>query len=111
MQFNIARDKRGDKLGICSCASATASDGLADIVNLCFESPISQLCFRQITLPSQPHLFAVLICDNRACGRACVGTEYDSIFEKAADNSRTGACGFWHLRALALKESIAIGAI
>jgi hypothetical protein len=41
MQFNIARDERGDKLGIRSCASATASDGLADIVNLCFESPIS----------------------------------------------------------------------
>jgi hypothetical protein len=65
----------------------------------------------QIALPCQPYLFAVLIRNNRACGRARVGAEYDSIFEKAADNSRTSACGFWHLRAFALKESIAIGAI
>ncbi len=57
------------------------------------------------------HLFAVLICDNRACGRACVGTEYNPIFEKATDDSRTGACGIWHLHAFAFEESIAIGAI
>lgn len=65
----------------------------------------------QISLPCQPHLFAVLISDNGPRGRARVGAEYDSIFEKAADNSRTSACSFWHLRAFALKESIAIGAI
>jgi hypothetical protein len=70
-----------------------------------------QLCFEQIVPPGLLHLFAVLIRDNWACGRACVGTEYDSIFEKATDNSRTGACGFWHLHAFTLKESIAIGAI
>jgi hypothetical protein len=41
MQFNIARDERSDKLCIRRRASATASDRLADIVNLCFGSPIS----------------------------------------------------------------------
>ena len=62
-------------------------------------------------MPGELYLFAVLIRDNRACGRACVGTEYDSIFEKAADNSRTRARGIWHLHAFAFKVSIAIGAI
>jgi hypothetical protein len=110
MQFNIARNERSDELGICCCSSATASDGLADIVDLCFESPISDAPSKPPP-PSVLHLFAVLIRDNRACGRACVGSEYYSIFEKATDNSRTSACGFWHLHTFALKESIAIGAI
>jgi hypothetical protein len=57
------------------------------------------------------HLFAVLIRDNRACRRACIRTEYDPIFEKATDDSRTGACGFWRLHAFAFKESIAIGTL
>lgn len=57
------------------------------------------------------HLFAVLVRNNRTCGGACVRTKYDPIFEKAADDSRTGACGFWHRHAFVFKESIAIGTI
>jgi len=41
MQFNITRDERSDKFRIRCRASATASDGLANIMNLCFGSPIS----------------------------------------------------------------------
>ena len=66
---------------------------------------------RKIALPGLPHLFAVLIRDNRACSCTCVRTEYDPIFEKAADDSCTGACGIWHLHAFAFKESIAIGGL
>jgi hypothetical protein len=66
---------------------------------------------RYIALPGLLHLFTVLIRDNRACGRACVRTEYDPIFEKAADDSCTCACGFWHPHAFVFKESIAIGAL
>jgi hypothetical protein len=66
---------------------------------------------RLIARPGLLHLFAILIRDNRACGRACVRTEYDPIFEKAADDSGTSACGFRHLYALVLKESIAIGTL
>ena len=61
--------------------------------------------------PGLPHLFAVFICDNRARGRPCVGTKYNSIFKKAADDGSTGASHFWHLHAFALKEGIAIRAI
>jgi hypothetical protein len=32
VEFDIVRDKRGDKLGIHCCTSATTSDGLTDIV-------------------------------------------------------------------------------
>jgi hypothetical protein len=62
-------------------------------------------------LPGLSHLFAVLIRNDRACRRASVRTEYDPIFEKAANDSGTGACGIWHLHAFAFKESIAIGGL
>jgi hypothetical protein len=107
MQFDIARDERSDKLCIGCRASATASDGLANIMDLCFASPIR---YAQVDR-GLPHLFAVFICDNRACGSTCVRTEYDPIFEKAADDSCTGACGIWYLHAFAFKESIAIGGL
>jgi hypothetical protein len=41
MQFDVARNKRSNKLGIRCRSCATASNGLADIVDLCFELPIS----------------------------------------------------------------------
>lgn len=31
VEFDIARDERGDKLSICCCTSAATSDGLTDI--------------------------------------------------------------------------------
>ena len=58
-----------------------------------------------------PHLFAIFIRDYRTCGRAGIGTEYNSIFEEATDDCGTSASRLWHLHAFALEESIAIGTV
>lgn len=50
MQFNIARDERSDKLCIRCRAGAAASDGLANIMNLCFGSPVSYALGRSHSL-------------------------------------------------------------
>lgn len=57
------------------------------------------------------HLFTIFVCDNRACSRAGVCAEYNAVFEKAADDSSTGAGRIRYLHAFTFKESIAVGSM